>query len=71
MEFGLGYGGLEIAGLDQYGSEKANTGFEPHALSFGGFLTNNLALMARWKSTYQIMQRGPDDSTRSMASTAP
>jgi hypothetical protein len=41
---------LELAGLDRYGSEKANTGFEPHALSFGGFVTNNLALMARWNS---------------------
>jgi hypothetical protein len=69
MEFGLGYGGLQIASLDQYGPEKAGTGFEPHALSLGGFVTNNLALMARWKSTYQVMQRGPDDSVHRFLGT--
>ncbi len=69
MEFALGYGGIERGGLDQYGAGKAATGFEPHALSFGGFVTNNLALMARWKSTYQIVERAPGDSVHRFLGT--
>ena len=69
MEFGLGFGGLHVTGLDRYGPQKLDSGFEPHALSLGGFVTNDLALMARWKSTYHIVPRGPDDSVHRFLGT--
>ncbi len=52
LELGIGYGAIWVSGLDRYGGEKQDRGFEPHAISLGGFLTNNLALFFRWKSTY-------------------
>ena len=52
LELGIGFGAIEAVGLESYGDEKADTGFEPHALSLGSFLTNDLALEYRWKSTY-------------------
>lgn len=52
LELGIGWGGILVAGLDRYGKEKDDRGFEPHMISLGGFLTNDLGLFFRWKSTY-------------------
>lgn len=52
FEFGIGYGGIFVAGLDRYGTENRDQGFEPHAISLGGFVSNKLGLFWRWKSTY-------------------
>jgi len=54
VEFGIGVGALVISGLDRYGEEKRDFGFEPHALSLGAFLRKDLALVLRWKSTYHF-----------------
>ncbi len=52
MEFGVGLGAIQVGQLNDYGRERIDMGFEPHAVSFGGFVSRDLALMARWKSTY-------------------
>lgn len=52
MEFGIGIGGIQVGQLNQYGKERVDTGFEPHALSLGGFISNDVAILGRWKSTY-------------------
>jgi len=52
LEIGIGYGAIVVTGLDRYTGQRQDRGFEPHALSLGGFLTNDLALFFRWKSTY-------------------
>lgn len=54
FEFGLGFGGILVAGLERYGDTKADIGFEPHAISLGGFVTRRLAVVFRWKSTYHF-----------------
>lgn len=52
MEFGIGVGAIQVGQLNQYGRERYDWGFEPHALSLGGFISNDVAILGRWKSTY-------------------
>ena len=52
MEFGIGVGAIQVGQLNAYGRERMDMGFEPHAVSFGGFIRDDLALLGRWKSTY-------------------
>jgi hypothetical protein len=52
MELGIGVGGIQVAQLNQYGRERTDWGFDPHAVGFGGFISNDVALIGRWKSTY-------------------
>ena len=52
MELGVGFGGIQVAQLNQFGRERVDTGFEPHAISFGAFIGDDVALLLRWKSTY-------------------
>lgn len=52
MEFGIGVGGIQVGRLDRYGRERIDWGFEPHAISLGGFVSNDVAILGRWKSTY-------------------
>jgi hypothetical protein len=54
MELGIGVGGIQVGQLNQYGKERLDWGFEPHAISFGGFIENDVAIIGRWKSTYHF-----------------
>jgi hypothetical protein len=54
MELGLGFGGIEVGQLNQFGRDRLDWGFDPHEISLGGFINNDVAIMARWKSTYHF-----------------
>jgi hypothetical protein len=69
MEVGIGFGSIQVAGMNQYGRERLDTGFEPHALSFGGFISNDVAILARWKSTYHFTPNTTGESAHRFLGT--
>jgi len=69
MVLGFGVGSIQVAGLNQYGKERIDWGFEPHAISFGGFLNNDVALLGRWKSTYHFTPNSEGESANRFLGT--
>jgi hypothetical protein len=69
MELGLGFGGIEITRFGEFTGERTDIGFEPHALSLGGFITNDVAILFRWKSTYHFITNSEGESAQQFLGT--
>lgn len=69
MELGFGFGAIEIARLGEFTQERGDFGFEPHALSLGGFITNDVAILFRWKSTYHFTSNSEGQSAQQFLGT--
>jgi hypothetical protein len=69
MELGIGIGGIQVGRLDAYGRERADLGFEPHAVSFGTFISNDVAIIGRWKSTYHITRNSAGENAHRFIGT--
>ena len=69
IELGVGAGSIQVANLLRDSGSTVDIGFEPHAIGIGGFITDRVALLYRWSSTYYFATNAQGETAQGVLGT--